>query len=193
MTNEKDLGLLSRTTQLVGGKIPAGTPCPFRSVCRDAPNNCNHKGEQHSVPYSCGTARAFDTFLGLPLDSRTLQQTPTEAPTSTPPSALLHATRLEREGDPQAAAELRRLYQHEMAHKVWLEKTGWVQETSHPWELGMHYADCLKQRIENLQASNAELREVLTHFMPFIESEKDDPRHAPWVAKAVTIATGGKL
>jgi hypothetical protein len=47
-------------TQLVQGKIPANTVCPYRSECHYAARDwCAHKGEAHSVPFSCGLARAF--------------------------------------------------------------------------------------------------------------------------------------
>ena len=44
-----------------------------------------------------------------------------------------------------------------------------------------------------LAAEAPELLEVLTHFMPFIESEQDDERQGPWVVKAhaaIAKATG---
>ena len=51
-----------------------------------------------------------------------------------------------------AAAELRRLHQHELSNEVWHTKTEWVQETMQPRELGMHRADALRERIEKLHA-----------------------------------------
>jgi hypothetical protein len=62
----------------------------------------------------------------------------------------------------EAIAELQRLQLHELANQVWMDKTDWAQDTLQPGELGMHRADGLKQRIENLQASNTELLEALT-------------------------------
>lgn len=51
----------SRGSVLVQGKIPARTPCPFANVCHEKRNGwCNHRGEAHRVPYSCGYARLFD-------------------------------------------------------------------------------------------------------------------------------------
>ena len=48
---------------LVNGKIPAGTECPYRTICTEAQNgNCGHKGKEHTVPYSCGYARMFKIF-----------------------------------------------------------------------------------------------------------------------------------
>jgi len=46
--------------QLVKGKIPANTVCPYRDQCPSASNgDCGHKGKEHTVPYSCGYARLF--------------------------------------------------------------------------------------------------------------------------------------
>ena len=46
--------------QLVEGKIPANTVCPYRESCTEARNgNCGHMGKEHTVPYSCGYARLF--------------------------------------------------------------------------------------------------------------------------------------
>lgn len=63
----------------------------------------------------------------------------------------------------EAAAELRRLHQHEVAHTEWLDKTEWVQDTAHYSELGMHRADVIKQRFDRLRALNKELLEALKH------------------------------
>jgi hypothetical protein len=53
---------------LVDGKILAGQVCPYRNQCPSArEGTCHHKGEQHNVPYSCGTARMFKIF-GRPTD-----------------------------------------------------------------------------------------------------------------------------
>jgi len=41
----------------------------------------------------------------------------------------------------------------EAAFNEWHSKTEWVQETAKPKELGMHRADVLKQRIDELQAA----------------------------------------
>lgn len=55
---------------------------------------------------------------------------------------------------------------YEKAYLVWQDKTEWVQETVKPHELGMHRADVLKQRIEEL-------------------AQAKEPDHEP-VAKAMT-------
>lgn len=81
------------------------------------------------------------------------------------PEALRLADRLDLWGDQgdllEAAAELRRLHQHELANNVWHEKTNWVQDSVAPDELGMHRADVLKQRIDRLHEVNQELLEAL--------------------------------
>ena len=84
-----------------------------------------------------------------------------------------------------AAAELRRLDQHERAHNVWLKKTEWVQDTVQPRELGMHRADVLRQRIKRLEALNAQLLEVLEELMYWDNGkpEYDDARAAIAAAK----------
>ena len=46
--------------QLVEGKIPANTVCPYREQCPEPKRgNCGHAGTLHNVPYSCGYARLF--------------------------------------------------------------------------------------------------------------------------------------
>ena len=48
-------------TKLVNGRIPAHAPCPFRERCElFHACECQHKGELHTVDFSCGAARAFD-------------------------------------------------------------------------------------------------------------------------------------
>lgn len=52
-------------TNLVDGRIPANTPCPFRGRCEVAQSNvCVHQGERHDCAFSCAIARAFDMTLG---------------------------------------------------------------------------------------------------------------------------------
>jgi hypothetical protein len=60
-----------------------------------------------------------------------------------------------------AGNELRRLHQHELASRDWLDKTNWVQETAQDGEFGMHRADVLKKRIDALNESNTELLAAL--------------------------------
>ena len=60
-----------------------------------------------------------------------------------------------------AAAELRRLHQHELANIEWIEKTEWVRQTARPRELGLHRADALKQRIDHLEVELEQARAAL--------------------------------
>lgn len=51
--------------QLVKGKIPAHTKCPFTKECIYSNEHigdglCKHKGIEHKTPFSCATARAID-------------------------------------------------------------------------------------------------------------------------------------
>ena len=73
-----------------------------------------------------------------------------------------------------AAAELRRLHEHEVANNAWGEKTEWVQQTAQPHELGMHRADVLRQRIDRLHAISAQLLEALEGML---EMWEDDPSY----------------
>lgn len=46
--------------ELVNGRIPSNTVCPFRAQCMAAiRNQCKHFGTEHNVPFSCGYARWF--------------------------------------------------------------------------------------------------------------------------------------
>jgi len=49
----------------------------------------------------------------------------------------------------------------EPALKEWFDKTDWVRSTIKPHELGMHIADVLKQRIENLEQQIAKQEAAL--------------------------------
>ena len=47
------------------GKIPLGVNCPFKDRCSlvNDPNiniRCKHKGKEHTVPFSCASARMFE-------------------------------------------------------------------------------------------------------------------------------------
>ena len=61
----------------------------------------------------------------------------------------------------QAAEELRRLHDHEIAMQDWIEKTEWVQQSQRPGELGMHRADVIRLRIEQANAQRNALLETL--------------------------------
>lgn len=48
--------------QLIDGRIPKNTECPFRDKCIFAQTQngaCKHKGVEHNVPFSCASARGF--------------------------------------------------------------------------------------------------------------------------------------
>lgn len=50
-------------TELVNGKIPANTKCPYQAKCvAKQDDTCGHRGVEHPVSYSCGFARAFKIF-----------------------------------------------------------------------------------------------------------------------------------
>lgn len=80
--------------------------------------------------------------------------------------ALRLAYWLERDGANcqqhiNAAAELRRLHQQELANIEWQEKTAWVQKTAKPDELGMHRADVMSRRLGRLKNQRDALLEAL--------------------------------
>lgn len=54
-----------------------------------------------------------------------------------------------------------RIEQLEEVLAEWFDKTDWVQKTSDWQELGMHRADALKQRIEQLERENAAIEKRL--------------------------------
>lgn len=71
----------------------------------------------------------------------------------------------------QAAHELLRLHQHELANEKWHDKTSWVRTTKATTEeLGMHRADAIKQRYDRLQALNQELANELKKLAADAES-----------------------
>jgi hypothetical protein len=48
-------------SKLQDGLIPAHTECPFASQCGfKQDDTCNHRGKEHTVNYSCASARLFD-------------------------------------------------------------------------------------------------------------------------------------
>lgn len=47
-------------TELIDGRIPPHTECPYKSECAFSKQGvCYHKGFGHPVAYSCATARGF--------------------------------------------------------------------------------------------------------------------------------------
>lgn len=52
---------MGRASLLLGGKVKAGSICPFRVKCSSAAKGeCRHLGYVHTVDFSCGYARAHD-------------------------------------------------------------------------------------------------------------------------------------
>lgn len=57
---------VQKSLQLVNGKIPPKTECPFATKCAiKTEGNCKHKGVEHPAPFSCATARGFDLVQSL--------------------------------------------------------------------------------------------------------------------------------
>lgn len=77
----------------------------------------------------------------------------------------------------QEIAALRKKIEHlstvEYCFNAWLEKTKWVQETSQPGELGLHYADVVRTRIEALQVENARLSKENTYALEMASAALD--------------------
>ena len=92
----------------------------------------------------------------------------------------------------QAADELRRLHQHELAHIKWLEKTEWVQDTAHYSELGEHRADVIKQRFDRLHEVNQELLEALNAMLTHMGMDEDVWNKPTFDQARAAIAKGEK-
>ena len=91
----------------------------------------------------------------------------------------------------EAAAELRRLHQHELALIEWLEKTHWVQAGAQAGELGRHRADVIQMRVARLHALNRELLEALKDALCSLEVCGKDFDHTMSKARAaIAKATG---
>jgi len=95
--------------------------------------------------------------------------------------ALLLADALESRREPnlkhqmnEAAAELRRLHQVDVAHGWWLDKTEWVQESSEASDLGQHRADVMKRRIDRLHAENEALHDQCLKSVMVISVLEDE-------------------
>ena len=74
------------------------------------------------------------------------------------------------------------------AYIIWQDKTEWVQETAQPKELGMHRADVLRQRIENLQnAAPVRTKDLKDEEIEAIMVEQGDLRTTAF-ARAVIAA-----
>ena len=97
------------------------------------------------------------------------------------PEALRLADALDSRREPsathyinEAAAELRRLHQVDVAHGWWLDKTEWVQESSEASDLGQHRADVMRQRIERLHAENEVLHDQCLKSVMVISVLEDE-------------------
>lgn len=47
-------------SKLIDGCIPAHQECPYKDECPMGNNLCQHKGVEHTVPFSCAIARSFE-------------------------------------------------------------------------------------------------------------------------------------
>jgi CRISPR/Cas system-associated endoribonuclease Cas2 len=68
-------------------------------------------------------------------------------------------------------AENERLKHFESAFCEWIDKTDWVQKSCHWSDLGMHRADVLRKRIDQLTAENEALRKALTDVRSAVQRE----------------------
>ena len=105
---------------------------------------------------------------------------------TTQPEALRLAEILEggsRQFNAEAAAELRRLHQHEVALSEWLDKTSWLQETARPGELGMHRADAMRARMLKAEAQRGALLYALKGVLAWGTDENWKTANA-WCEKA---------
>lgn len=87
----------------------------------------------------------------------------------------------------RAAKELRRLHQFELALQQWLDLTEWVGYDVQPHELGRHRAEVIKQRVDRLQAINAEFLAALK----VAEDSVGDLKSLEIVRAAIAKAEGG--
>jgi hypothetical protein len=108
------------------------------------------------------------------------------------PRALVLADILEsnfgKQPELDAAAELRRLHQFELAHEIWCEKTEWVQHTAQASELGLHRADVLWNRIEDL----VHQRNTLMRALKLIKSSENSDMGQIY-CKGVAVAAIAKV
>lgn len=90
----------------------------------------------------------------------------------------------------QLKAENERLQRFETAYKEYSDKTDWVQETSHWSELGMHRADVLRKRVDQLKAENEALRDganfrAIQSLRKDCEELRKDAERYRWLREAV--------
>lgn len=112
-----------------------------------------------------------------------------------PIDALALAAKIERliPGDP-LAAELRRLHIVEQEFQQWINKTEWVQKSAQSHELGMHRADVMKQRLDQLLTENQQLSAELEAIgaggvgplmKPVISSHVDQHLDKVWLPRTL--------
>lgn len=83
-------------------------------------------------------------------------------------------------------AEIERLRQFEAAYKEYSDKTNWVQESAHWSELGMHRADVLRGRIDQLKTENESLRAQLavpSDVLADCEELRKDAERYRWLTR----------
>ena len=72
------------------------------------------------------------------------------------------------------ATEIERLQRFETAHKEFSDKTDWVQETAHWSELGMHRADILRKRCDDLTSHNQAQADEIVRLRSALTSIRED-------------------
>ena len=107
------------------------------------------------------------------------------------PEALRLAELLEARGILEAADELRRLHQVDVAHVWWLEKTEWVQESSEASDLGKHRADVIKQRLDSMTAQRDELLAALIGMVNYYGTASANLDELHKARAAIAKAAGG--
>ena len=113
-----------------------------------------------------------------------------EMNTATQPiDVLAPANKIERliPGDP-LAAELRRLHIVEQEFQQWINKTEWVQKSAQSHELGMHRADVMKQRLDQLLSAELEAigaGGVGPLMKPVISSHVDQHLDKVWLPRTL--------
>jgi hypothetical protein len=96
----------------------------------------------------------------------------------------------------QLRAEIERLQRFETAYKEFSDKTDWVQETAHWSELGMHRADVLRKRCDDLTSHNQAQADEIVRLRKerdelVIELPEEQPMYmfyAPDVVAAIEAA-----
>ena len=93
--------------------------------------------------------------------------------------------------DASAIYKVQALKHSERALDVWSDKSEWVQRTAQPLELGMHRADVMKARIENLEKSNQHLVNALK-LIKSAENTSATVEYVKGIAQAALWKSGQK-